>query len=530
MSASRPPDHTKSWLSTVSADLRRGIDAEVDGLRSSLEQRVVALQNALAANDAQLGQLFLNIEAENHERVQQAAASARQESEAAALAKLDQIREQHTSQLETSRSEFEAATRALEQQLADAERDISTVRQQRDERAAALDEAIRRAAVLEESSGQATLLRELAEAKLAEELQRSVAIQKQLDASHHELLLVKAEAESRRLENRLQDSRSRSNLEAAPVASHAIRTIAALRDGIDQLSSVRRDELLPTLLEQLGRHFFAVAVFAATPQGLRLWKAHAVDSSTPPGLADAHADGDSAVGRSFSERSRVRMQANGPGDLLGLWKQPVRHAVALPISAQGRVMAVVYGENRWEQNDRDPESLDVVAEILVECVHRQLNGGSSTSAAQSSPAQDLPLQVGNDSNAPATAAPADSEAFAVSRQASRVKMNEADVTIDGVSSRLVDISKLGAQVLSPTTLRPNRSIRMVLQNDNNTIACGARVVWARLELSNSVTDPQFRAGIQFIDVQGVAIEAFVDRQRQLGPMTQRPQTRPVGSQ
>src|SRR4029453_2664030 len=129
--------------------------------------------------------------------------------------------------------------------------------------------------VLEELNGQAMLLRELADARLAEEFQRRVAIEKQLEASRQELLLVKAEAESRRLEAQVHDARTRPTQEPAAAGSDSHQTFAALKDGVPALSSVRRDELLSSLLEQLSCHFVSTAVFAATPQGIRLVKGRA---------------------------------------------------------------------------------------------------------------------------------------------------------------------------------------------------------------------------------------------------------------
>ncbi len=103
--------------------------------------------------------------------------------------------------------------------------------------------------------------------------------------------------------------------------------------------------------------------------------------------------------------------------------------------------------------------------------------------------------------------------FAASRQAERVKLQTAnDVLIDGVTSVLVDISTGGAQVLSPTTLRPNRVVRLMLKTSAGTYAVEGRIVWAHLESPSAAAGAQYRAGMQFTTADRAAINALVSRQ------------------
>lgn len=100
--------------------------------------------------------------------------------------------------------------------------------------------------------------------------------------------------------------------------------------------------------------------------------------------------------------------------------------------------------------------------------------------------------------------------FAASRQAERVKLDAAnDVLVDGVTSILVDISIRGAQVLSPTTLRPNRVVRLMLRTSAGTCAGEGRIVWAHLESSTAAVGAQYRAGMLFTNMDGAAINALV---------------------
>jgi hypothetical protein len=103
--------------------------------------------------------------------------------------------------------------------------------------------------------------------------------------------------------------------------------------------------------------------------------------------------------------------------------------------------------------------------------------------------------------------------FSANRQAERVKLQAAnDVLVDGVTSVLVDISTGGAQVLSPTTLRPNRVVRLMLKTSTGTYAVEGRIVWAHLESPSAAAGAQYRAGMQFTTSDRTAINAFVSRQ------------------
>ena len=102
--------------------------------------------------------------------------------------------------------------------------------------------------------------------------------------------------------------------------------------------------------------------------------------------------------------------------------------------------------------------------------------------------------------------------FAASRQAERIKLQAAnDVLVDGVTSVLVDISTSGAQVLSPTTLRPNRVVRLMLRTSAGTYAVEGRIVWAHLESPSAAAGAQYRAGMQFTTTDRAAINALVSR-------------------
>ena len=341
-------------LSATSAELRRAMQDEALRLRTQVEERIAALENLASANEKHLDQAAASLKKLAEEMTQDAVAHARKEMEAAAQSKLA-----------TMRTEFETARVALEAQLAESESDITAIRQKRDEYASSLKQMRERLTDLEQANGQATLRRELAEARLDEEVQRRVAFEKQLETSRQELVLARAEAESSRLEAHLAVDRLRAFEKAPAPASRAYVPTAAV-------TPFRKP-------------------MAAEPASIR----------TPA-------------------------------------PQPV------------------------------PESLP------------------------SDPSADL-------------------SDFPVNRQARRIKIQDSDVLVDGVASVLVDISTLGAQVLSPTTLRPNRVVRLMLRTGSGTCTAEGRIVWAQLESSNADVGAQYRAGMQFTALNRSAVTALVQQ-------------------
>jgi len=96
------------------------------------------------------------------------------------------------------------------------------------------------------------------------------------------------------------------------------------------------------------------------------------------------------------------------------------------------------------------------------------------------------------------------------RRASRTALyEELEVQVDNLPAVLVDISVNGAQILSPTALKPNRSVTLLLPFGQRSMACVGKVVWARLEASSDAM--RYRGGIYFTSVDAAAIEAFIAR-------------------
>jgi hypothetical protein len=97
------------------------------------------------------------------------------------------------------------------------------------------------------------------------------------------------------------------------------------------------------------------------------------------------------------------------------------------------------------------------------------------------------------------------------RRAQRFKIVDGvEVTIDGNPAGLMDLSVIGAMVISPTTLKPNQRIRMSLPQDPRPIRFSAGVAWAAFEMPKGRPAPQYRAGIEFFDADADAVQKFIE--------------------
>jgi hypothetical protein len=98
------------------------------------------------------------------------------------------------------------------------------------------------------------------------------------------------------------------------------------------------------------------------------------------------------------------------------------------------------------------------------------------------------------------------------RRAPRVKIVDGvEVMIDGSPATLIDLSVVGAQVISPTILRPNQRVRMILPDEERPIRCVAGVAWAAFEMPKS--GPRYRAGIEFFDAESGNLDRFIEQNK-----------------
>jgi hypothetical protein len=101
------------------------------------------------------------------------------------------------------------------------------------------------------------------------------------------------------------------------------------------------------------------------------------------------------------------------------------------------------------------------------------------------------------------------------RRAPRFRMApHVTAHIEGKSSMLVDLSTVGAQVVSPGALKPNQRIGVALPDDTGSVRFDATVVWTSFEIPPN-GGPRYRAGLDFGDagVDAAAITAFCERHK-----------------
>jgi len=82
----------------------------------------------------------------------------------------------------------------------------------------------------------------------------------------------------------------------------------------------------------------------------------------------------------------------------------------------------------------------------------------------------------------------------------------------GNAATLIDLSVVGAQVVSVTILKPNQRVRMSIADGKKPLRFSAGVAWASFELAK--TGPRYRAGIEFFDAEAEAVQKFCEAKKQ----------------
>ncbi|MBI2220027.1 MAG: PilZ domain-containing protein [Acidobacteria bacterium] len=87
-----------------------------------------------------------------------------------------------------------------------------------------------------------------------------------------------------------------------------------------------------------------------------------------------------------------------------------------------------------------------------------------------------------------------------------------EIQLDGDPVSVIDMSVIGAQVLSPGMVRPGQRVRVTITREggNPPIRFRGVIAWARFELPRRAGDPgpHYRVGIEFIDADKTLLERF----------------------
>ena len=93
------------------------------------------------------------------------------------------------------------------------------------------------------------------------------------------------------------------------------------------------------------------------------------------------------------------------------------------------------------------------------------------------------------------------------RRAPRFKIVDGvEVLIDSNPATLIDLSLVGAQVVSATSLKPNQRLRISFPDQSRPVRFSAAVAWASFEMPKG--GPRYRAGIEFFDADPEAVGRF----------------------
>jgi hypothetical protein len=177
------------------------------------------------------------------------------------------------------------------------------------------------------------------------------------------------------------------------------------------------------------------------------------------------------------------------------------------VFANGRVIAIAYAEQTEETSVTALTVGRKIAEILIDHANRRLT-------VKRRPSQPSDRRGGQDVDRLGAGTTLDMPAasYAPARQSRRFTMpGGLPITLEGSATLLVDLSPLGAQVVSPVAMRPKRVVRMTLPSEDGEIVCKGRVVWAQFEQSNGSPEARYRAGLKFTEVDARAIDAFLAR-------------------
>ena len=98
------------------------------------------------------------------------------------------------------------------------------------------------------------------------------------------------------------------------------------------------------------------------------------------------------------------------------------------------------------------------------------------------------------------------------RRARRFPMKEnTELQVDGTLAKVVDLSAIGAQIVSKSSLKPQQRLRITLADDLGVVRFSAAVAWASFEIPKGMT--RYRAGVEFKDAERSEVEAFAHRHK-----------------
>jgi len=476
------------------AAAQKGADQAVAATRKDAEASIAAAKKeaestaAAARKEAEATILSVRKEAEGvaagaRKEAEAATAAARTEAEATVAKARLAAEKAADSQVASARAEGEARLAAAQAMNAGLMESVEGARQE----VKALQARVQQ---LEQERTEILRSRDEVRAALEAETGRTHEMAESVENAVQEANLAKQASSMARVE---ADARRQDRELALDRIGSALRAI-------DRATGP--SEILDALLEPLAHDFAKAAVFRVGAAGLTGWRARGLAATSDITKLVMPRTGDSLPARAVATRARVQVTANSGEPPIGLWGTPVAGAVALPVHAGDRVIAVVYAEDTEETSSHNIGRK--ITEMLIKHAALRLTtkGKASQQATPATPAKAKAEITGEER--------AEHVVYSPARQARRLRIREGiEVTLDGATSSLVDLSTIGAQVLSPLALRPNRVVKMTLRGDESNLTCKVRVMWARFEQPQDKAAAQYRVGVKFTDLEPKAIDGFM---------------------
>ena len=100
------------------------------------------------------------------------------------------------------------------------------------------------------------------------------------------------------------------------------------------------------------------------------------------------------------------------------------------------------------------------------------------------------------------------------RREPRIRIKDGvEIAVDGNAAALVDLSAVGAQVVSPTVLKPNQRVRITMGDGKTSVKCAGAIAWAAFEMPKGMPT-RYRAGIGWsIGPESPHVEKFARKNK-----------------
>ena len=94
----------------------------------------------------------------------------------------------------------------------------------------------------------------------------------------------------------------------------------------------------------------------------------------------------------------------------------------------------------------------------------------------------------------------------------------ANALAEGSSIKIVNLSVLGAQIISQPLMRPSQKLRLALPDETSALQLTASVAWSMFEKPSDAPAPHFRVGMEFSDAVREALEDYCKRNCSSDPL------------